>query len=121
MKYNVSERGNPLSPQEPKKWYAATRHRQHRHQSTGQKIAQCSTVSTADTQACWWSSKCWQNISRRERLSVRMISGHFKSAQAAKVWKRRPFNASMIKTKKVAFRPGAELKTMLNNLKFEKL
>lgn len=30
------------------------------------------------------------------------------------------FNASLIKTKKVTFRPGADLREMLNNLKFEK-
>jgi nucleoid DNA-binding protein len=31
------------------------------------------------------------------------------------------FNASMIKSSKVIFRPGIDLKEMLNNLKFEKL
>ena len=30
------------------------------------------------------------------------------------------FNASMIKTKKVTFRPGIDIREMLNNLKFEK-
>jgi hypothetical protein len=30
------------------------------------------------------------------------------------------FTSSLIKTKKVTFRPGVDLKEMLNNLKFEK-
>ncbi|MDR1198374.1 MAG: hypothetical protein LBK94_05095 [Prevotellaceae bacterium] len=30
------------------------------------------------------------------------------------------FHSSLIKTKKVTFRPGIDLKEMLNNLKFEK-
>ncbi|MDR1582567.1 MAG: hypothetical protein LBS55_04790 [Prevotellaceae bacterium] len=48
IKYNVSERGNPLRPQEPKKWYANAKSTGDTTlKALGKEIAQRSTISSA--------------------------------------------------------------------------
>ncbi|MDR2929137.1 MAG: HU family DNA-binding protein [Cytophagaceae bacterium] len=124
VKYTVNERGNPLKPDQPKKWYANAK-------STGdvtlrvlgKAIAVRSTVNPADTQAVLVALTEVLTEYLAEGKIVRM--GDFGSFQISLgsegAETEEKFNTSLIKTKKVAFRPGVDLKEMLNNLKFEKV
>ena len=52
VKYTVSEMGNPLQPQQPKKWYATAKSASEtKLRELAKEIAARSTVSPADTQA----------------------------------------------------------------------
>jgi predicted histone-like DNA-binding protein len=124
VKYTVNERGNPLNPSQPKKWYAGAK-------STGditfralcKEIAQRSTVSPADTQAAL--AALTEVLAERlaEGKIVRLGDfGTFQvsiSSEGAETEEK--FNASLIKSSKIVFRPGTDLKEMQNNLKFERL
>ncbi|MDR1895478.1 MAG: DNA-binding protein [Prevotellaceae bacterium] len=118
VKYTVSEKGNPLQPQQQKKWYANAK-------STGdttlralsKEIAQRSTVSPTDMQSVLivlTEHLSESKIARLGDFGAFQVSIGSEGAETAK------FNVSMIKTKKVTFRPGIDIKKMLNNLKFEK-
>ena len=124
VKYTVIERGNPLKPQLPKKWYANAK-------STGETklralckdIAARSTVSSADTQAVLVALTEVMVEQLSEGKIVRLgdfgafqisVSGEGAETEAK-------FNASLIKNNKVVFRPGIDLKEMQNNLKYVKV
>lgn len=124
VKYTLSERGNPLQPQQPKKWYANAK-------STGdttlralsKEIAARSTVSPADTQAVLTALTEVLVEHLAEGKIVRL--GDFGAFQVTVTSEgaeaEAKFNASMIKGSKIVFRPGTDLKGMQNNLKFEKV
>ena len=123
IKYTVNEKNNALQPQQPKKWYAGAK-------STGdvtlralsKEIAARSTVSPADTYAAL--------VGLTEVLVERLADGKIVrfgdfgafqvsiSSEGAESAEK--FTPSLIKGGKVIFRPGVDLKEMLNNLKFEK-
>ncbi len=123
VKYVVIEKSNPLNPGAPKKWYAQAK-------STGEitlkalskEIAQRSTVSSADTLAVLDSltQMLCERLAEGQIVrfgdfgSFQVILGSEGAEQAEK------FTAGMIKTKKIMFRPGADLREMLAALKFEK-
>jgi predicted histone-like DNA-binding protein len=124
VKYTVIERGNPLQPQQPKKWYASAK-------STGditlkalsKEIAKRSTVSPADTLAVlvaltevFKEGLADSKIVRLGDLGAFQIGVNSEGAESEE-----KFNASLIKGSKIVFRPGIDLKEMQNNLKFEKL
>jgi predicted histone-like DNA-binding protein len=123
VKYVVVERRNPQQSEEPKKWYAQARSSgEITLKALGKEITQRSTVNHADTLAVLESLT--QLLS--ERLSEGKIVrfGDFGSFQITlgsegSVTKEQ-YTSSLIKTTKVTFRPGVDLKEMLNNLKFEK-
>ena len=122
-KYVLSQKGNPLKPAEPKKWYANAKSTGDISLKTlGKEITQRSTVNHTDTVAVL--EALTQVLTERlsEGKIVRFgdfgafqVSVGSEGAETAE-----KFNASPIKTKKVTFRPGVDLKEMLNNLKFEK-
>ncbi|MDR2064124.1 MAG: HU family DNA-binding protein [Prevotellaceae bacterium] len=123
IKYTVSERGNPLQPQQPKKWYANAKSTGDiTLKALGKEIAQRSTVSPADTQAVL--------VALTEALAERLAEGKIVrlgdfgafqvSISSEGAESEAKFNASLIKSSKVVFRPGTDLKEMLNNLKYEK-
>ena len=123
IKYTVGEKGNPLKPDQQKKWYANAKSTgEVKLRALGKEIAARSTVSPADTQAVL--------IALTEVLVEHLADGKivrfgdFGSFQVSigseGAEKEAKFNASMIKTNKVTFRPGIDLKEMLNNLKYEK-
>ncbi|MDR0559923.1 MAG: HU family DNA-binding protein [Prevotellaceae bacterium] len=122
--YVLSEKGNPLNPAAPKKWYANAKSAgEITLKAMGKQITQRSTVNHADTLAVLEALTQVLVEQLEEGKIVRL--GDFGSFQvsigsegAETVDK---FSHSLIKTKKIAFRPGSELKTMLNNLKFEKV
>ncbi|GHT79386.1 hypothetical protein FACS189464_4150 [Bacteroidia bacterium] len=124
VKYNVSERGNPLNPDAPRKWYANAKSAGVVSlKAIGKEITQRSTVNHADTLAVLEALTQVLTDQLSEGKIVRF--GDFGSFQVSigseGAEEQNKFNASLIKTKKVAFRPGADLREMLNNLKFEKL
>ncbi|MDR1345244.1 MAG: HU family DNA-binding protein [Bacteroidales bacterium] len=124
IKYKVIEKGNPLNPQEPRKWYASTKSTGGTDiKALGKEIAQRSTVSPADTQAVLVALTEVLSEHLSEGQIVRLDDfGSFQiSAGSEGAETEAKFNVSMIRNPKVVFRPGTELKTMLNNLKFEKL
>ncbi|MDR2469432.1 MAG: HU family DNA-binding protein [Tannerella sp.] len=124
VKYNLSEKGNPANPGGPKKWYATAKGSGVVTLKTlGKEVTQRSTVNYADALAVLEVLNQVLTENLAEGRIVRF--GDFGSFQvsigsegAATPDK---FHASMIRTRKVVFRPGTDLKEMLGNLKFEKL
>ena len=124
IKYTVNGRGNPLNLQQAKKWYANARSTGDVNLRTlGKEIAARSTVSPADTQAVLVALTevvvehlADGKIVRLGDFGAFQVNVGSEGAETAE-----KFHPSMIKTKKVAFRPGIELKEMINNLKFEKV
>jgi len=124
VKYSVNERANPLNREDPKKWYATAR-------STGEltfrklskEIAEGSTT-VSDTDVLAVLNDLTKILRRHLENGEIVRFGDFGSFQISLGSEgantETKFNASMIKTKKVIFRPGIDLKEMLNNLKFEK-
>ena len=123
VKYTVSERGNPLQPLQPKKWYANSKSAGDTTlRALSKEIAARSTVSPADIHAVL--------ISLTEVLSEHLSNGKIVrlgdfgafqvSISSAGAETAAKFNTSLIKGGKVVFRPGVDLKEMLKNLKYEK-
>jgi predicted histone-like DNA-binding protein len=124
VKYNLSERGNPLKPEEPKKWYAGARNTGDVSLRTlGKEIVARSTVNRVDTMAVLQSLTEVLVEHLSDGKIVRL--GDFGAFQVGIGSDGAPsadkFHDSMIKNQKVIFRPGTDLKEMLNNLTFEKL
>jgi predicted histone-like DNA-binding protein len=123
VKYVLIERGNPQKPEEPKKWYASAKSTgEVTLKSLGKEVTQRCTVNHADTLAVL---EALTQVLISELVEGKIVRfGDFGSFQvaigSAGAESEEKFTASLIKTKKVAFRPGADLKEMLNNLKFEK-
>jgi len=123
VKYILSERGNSLKPDEKKKWYAVAKSEGDiTLKALGKEITQRSTVNHADTLAVLESLTQLLTERLAEGRIVRFGDfGSFQITLGSKgAEKEELFNTSLIKSKKVTFRPGADLKEMLNNLKFEK-
>jgi predicted histone-like DNA-binding protein len=124
VKYAIVEKGNPQKPEEPKKWYASARSTGDVTLKTlGKEITQRSTVNHADTLAVLEALTQVLTTQLGEGKIVRL--GDFGSFQigvgSAGAETKEQYTTSLIKSKKVIFRPGVDLKEMLNNLKFEKL
>ena len=123
VKYTVNERGNPLKPEQPKKWYASAKSKGDATlRALGKEIAARSTVSPADTQAVLVALTevlteylADGKIARLGDFGAFQVSIGSEGAETEA-----EFNASLIKNPKVVFRPGIDLREMLNNLKFEK-
>lgn len=123
VQYVLSEKGNPIKPEEPKKWYANAKSTGDiMLKSLGKEITQRSTVNYADTLAVLESLT--QVLSERLAEGKIVRFGDFGSFQVSVgsegAVTEDKFHTAMIKTRKVVFRPGADLKEMLNNLKFVK-
>jgi predicted histone-like DNA-binding protein len=123
VKYVLSEKGNPLKPDEQKKWYANAKSTGDINlKSLGKEITQRSTVNHADTLAVL--EALTQVLTERLAEGKIVRFGDFGAfrvgigSEGAETSEK--FNLSMIKTRKVIFRPGIDLKEMLNNLRFEK-
>ncbi|MDR1895825.1 MAG: HU family DNA-binding protein [Prevotellaceae bacterium] len=123
VKYTVSEKGNLLQPQQPKKWYANAKSiGDTTLRALGKEIAQRSTVSPADTQAVLvaFTEVLTEHLSECKIVHLGDFGAFQVSIGSEGAETEAKFNVSMIKTKKVTFRPGIDIKEMLNNLKFEK-
>jgi predicted histone-like DNA-binding protein len=125
VKYSVNERGNPLKPQDPKKWYATARAAgELTFRQLSKEIAEGSTtVSDTDVMAVL---NDLIKILRRHLANGEIVRfGDFGSFQISigsdGAETEAKFNSTLIKNPKMSFRPGADLKEMLKNLKFEKV
>jgi predicted histone-like DNA-binding protein len=123
VKIVVAEKGNPLNPEAPKKWYASAKSTgEISIKSLGKDITQRCTVNHADTLAVL--EALTQVLTERLDEGKIVRFGDFGSFQvavgSAGAESEEKFSTSMIKTKKVVFRPGVDIRFMLNNLKFER-
>ncbi|MDR1792030.1 MAG: HU family DNA-binding protein [Bacteroidales bacterium] len=123
IKYTVNEKINPLKPDEKRKWYATAKTAGDTTLRTLSKdIAARSTVSAADTQAVLTALTEVLVEYLADGKIVRLGDfGAFQvriSSQGAQTEDK--FNASLIKSNKVVFRPGIDIKEMLKTLKYEK-
>jgi predicted histone-like DNA-binding protein len=124
VKYTVSERGNPLQPQQPKKWYANAKSTgDTKLRALGKEIAARSTVSPADTQAVLvaLTEVLVEHLAEGKIVRLGDFGAFQVSVGSEGAETEAKFNASLIKSNKVVFRPGTDLKEMQNNLKYEKL
>ncbi len=124
VKYSVSEKGNPLKPAEPKKWYATAKSAgELTFRQLSKEISEGSTT-VSDTDVLAVLNDLTKILRRHLENGEIVRFGDFGSFQisigSSGAESEAKFHASYIKTKKVAFRPGIDLKEMLNNLKFEK-
>ena len=123
VKYTVNERGNPQQPQQPKKWYANAKSAGNTTLRTlGKEIAARSTVSPADTQAVLvaLTEVLVEHLADGKIVRLGDFGAFQVSLSSTGAEAEVKFNASLIKGGKVIFRPGIDLKEMLNNLKYEK-
>jgi predicted histone-like DNA-binding protein len=123
IQYTLAEKGNPINPDTPKKWYANAKSTGAiTIKALGKDITQRSTVNHADTLAVL--EALTQLLTERLAEGKIVRFGDFGSFQVSigseGAEAEDKFHAAMIKTKKITFRPGVDLKEMLNNLKFEK-
>ena len=124
VKYNVSEKGNPLKPEQAKKWYANAKSAGDvTLRALGKEIAARSTVSPADTQAVLvaLTEVLTEHLSDSKIVRLGDFGAFQVSVGSAGAETEAKFNASLIKSGKVVFRPGIDIKDMLKNLKYEKL
>jgi predicted histone-like DNA-binding protein len=124
VKYNVSEKGNPLNPAQPKKWYANAKSAGDTTlRALSKEIAARSTVSAADTQAVLvaLTEVLVQNLAEGRIVRLGDFGAFQVSISSEGAETEAKFNASLIKGSKVAFRPGVDIKEMQKNLKYEKL
>ncbi|GHU69989.1 hypothetical protein FACS189413_09720 [Bacteroidia bacterium] len=124
VKYVLVEKGNPARPSDPKKWYANAKSTgEITLKALGKEITQRSTVNHADTLAVLEGLTQVLIDQLNEGKIVRF--GDFGSFQiglgSGGTETKEKYTSSLIKSKKVLFRPGIDLKEMLNNLKFEKM
>lgn len=124
IKYVLLEKGNPSNLGEPKKWYATAK-------STGEVslkalsklIAQRSrTITQADTLSILKTltqvlteQLCEGKIIRFGDLGSFQVGIGSTGTDASE-----KFTPSLIKSRKVTFRPTIDLRTVLSNLTFEK-
>jgi predicted histone-like DNA-binding protein len=124
IKYVLGEKGNPLNSLLPKKWYATAKSTGVINLRTlGKEIAARSTVSAADTQAVLvaLTEVMVEHLADGKIVRLGDVGSFQVSIGSEGAETAAKFNTSLIKTKKVAFRPGIDLKEMLNNLKIEKV
>ena len=125
IKYNVSEKMNPLKPAEPKKWYANAKSAgDFTFRKLSKEIAEGSTT-VSDTDVLAVLSDLTKILKRHLENGEIVRFGDFGSFQisigSTGADSKEKFHASMIKNQKVMFRPGIDLKEMLKNLKYERL
>jgi predicted histone-like DNA-binding protein len=124
VKIVVIERGNPLSPDDPKMWYGIVKGvGEITLKALGKEITQRSTVNPADTLAVL---EALTQVLTEELSDGKIVRfGDFGSFQigvgSRGAETKEKYTTSLIRSRKIVFRPGADLKEMLNNLKFEKL
>ena len=124
VKYILSQKGNPQNPQAAKKWYAMAKSSgEFTFRKLSKEIAQGSTT-VSDTDVLAVLNDLTKILCRHLENGEIVRFGDFGSFQmslsSVGAETEAKFHSSMIKTPKVTFRPGIDLREMKNNLKFEK-
>ena len=123
--YVIAQRGNPLKPEAPKKFYAQAKSRDGlTFRKLSKEIAEGSTT-VCDTDVMAVLNDLTKVLRRHLSNGEIVRFGDFGSFQitlnSEGADTEEKFNASLIKGGKVTFRPGVDLKEMLANLKYEKI
>jgi predicted histone-like DNA-binding protein len=124
VKYTVKEKGNPLNPSQPKKWYANAKSAGDTTlRALGKEIAARSTISPADTQAVLvaLTEVLVEHLAEGKIVRLGDFGAFQVSLSSSGADTEAKFSASLIKNGKVVFRPGTDIKDMLKNLKYEKV
>jgi predicted histone-like DNA-binding protein len=124
VSYVVVPKGNPSDPDAPKKFYAqAKASGELTLKKLSREIAEGSTT-VSDTDVLAVLNDLTKILKRHLDNGEVVRFGDFGSFQVSVSGEgaetAEKYHPSMIKTKKVVFRPGVDLKEMLNNLKFQK-
>ena len=124
VKYVVVEKGNPGNPTAPKKWYATAKASgELTLRKLSKEIAEGSTT-VSDTDVLAVLNDLTKILSRHLENGEIVRFGDFGSFQisiqgsGAETAGR--YHQSLIKSSKVVFRPGIDLREMQNNLRYEK-
>ena len=124
VRYKLVEKNNPRNPQAPKKWYAMAKSAgEFTFRKLSKEIAEGSTT-VSDTDVLAVLNDLTKVLRRHLENGEIVRFGDFGSFQISigseGAETKKQFHHSMIKSSKVIFRPGIDLKEMKNNLKFEK-
>lgn len=124
VKYVLTKRGNPSDPDAPKKVYAqAKSDGEVTLKKLGKELAEGSTT-VSDTDALAVLNELIKLLNRHLSEGRIVRFGDFGSFQVTVSSEgadtEEKFHASLIKGSKITFRPGIDLREMLNNLKYEK-
>ena len=125
VKYVVVERGNPLKPTEPKKFYAQSKSSgELTLKKLSKEIAEGSTT-VSDTDVLAVLNDLTKILARHLAEGEIVRFGDFGSFQitlsSAGAETEAKYNAGLIKGGKISFRPGADLRALLATLKYEKI
>lgn len=124
VKYTIAERPIPGNPAAPKKWYAmAKSDGELTFRDLSKEIAQGSTT-VSDTDVMAVLNDLIKILGRNLANGKIVRFGDFGSFQmtisSEGALKEKDFNSSLIKSSKIQFRPGKDLKDMTKTLSFEK-
>ena len=125
VSYVVVERGNPLKPESPKKFYAQAKSSgEVTLKKLSKKIAEGST-KVSDTDVLAVLNDLTKMLSKHLSEGRIVRFGNFGSFQitvsSTGAETESKFNASLIDKVKVIFRPGIDLREKVATLKFEKI
>ncbi|MDR3328286.1 MAG: HU family DNA-binding protein [Prevotellaceae bacterium] len=125
IKYVLTQKGNPSNPEAPKKWYATAKSAgELTFRKLSKEISEDSTT-VSDTDVLAVLNDLTKILKRHLDNGEIVRFGDFGSFQVSVGGEgaaaEAQYHASLIKTKKVVFRPGIDIKEMLNNLKYEKM
>ncbi len=123
VKYTITEKANPQKPQEPKKWYANAKSTgEVTLKALGKEITQRSTVNHADTVAVLeaLNQLICEHLAEGEIVRLGELGSFQVNLSSHGSETPEKFNSSLIKSGKIQYRPGADIKAMLKGLKFEK-
>lgn len=124
VKYTLSERPMPGKPSAPKKWYANTKaDGELSFRELSKEISQGSTT-VSDTDVMAVLNDLIKVLSRNLANGKIVRFGDFGSFQMSisseGAETERAFTTKMIKSSKIQFRPGKDLKDMTKTITFEK-
>lgn len=124
VKYTLAEKHNPMNASAPKKWYATAKSDgEISFRDLSKEIAQGSTT-VSDTDVMAVLNDLMKVLSRHLSNGKIVRFGDFGSfgltlnSEGAET--EQAFNAKLIKTAKIQFKPGNDLKDMVKTLTYEK-
>ena len=123
LKYRVIQKVNPRNINEPRKFYATAINRGHVSlRQLANEIADISTVSIVDTIAVIESliQLIPNHIAQGETVKLGDFGSFSIILKSNGAETESDFTAHMIKSLKIYFRPGKELKKAINDTEFEK-
>jgi predicted histone-like DNA-binding protein len=124
VKYVLVERGNPAKPEAPKKFYAQAKSSGDLTLKKLSKEISENSTTVGDTDVLAVLNELTKVLRKHLDNGEIVRFGDFGTFQIALTSDGAEtadkFHHSLIKSPKVAFRAGVDLKEMLNNLKYEK-